>query len=52
MLGPASVTSIQFNSIIHSMNDEELHNCVDLLGSFNINPKLAEYIWSKLKDKV
>lgn len=52
MLGPASVTSIQFDSIIQSMSDEELDNCVDLLGSFDINPKLAKYIWSKTKNKV
>lgn len=52
MLGPASITSMQFNSIIHSMSDEELENCIDLLGSFDIGPELASYIWSKTKDKV
>ncbi|XP_025197043.1 uncharacterized protein LOC112595869 [Melanaphis sacchari] len=51
MLGPASVTSLQFDSIIHSMSDEELENCVDLLGSFDINPKLARHIWSRTKEK-
>jgi len=52
MLGPASVTSLQFDSIIHSMSDEELENCIDLLGSFDINPELARYIWSRTKEKV
>lgn len=52
MLGPASITVMKFNSIIHSMSDEELENCIDLLGSFNIDPELASYIWSKTKDKV
>ncbi|KAF0770310.1 Uncharacterized protein FWK35_00000802 [Aphis craccivora] len=51
MLGPASVTSLQFDSIIHSMSDEELENCVDLLGSFDINPELARHIWSRTKEK-
>ncbi|XP_022161558.1 uncharacterized protein LOC111027479 [Myzus persicae] len=51
MLGPASVTSLQFDSIIHSMSDEELENCIDLLGSFDINPELARYIWSRTKEK-
>jgi len=52
MLGQASVTSLQFDSIIHSMSDEELENCVDLLGSFDINPELARHIWSRTKEKV
>lgn len=52
MLGPASVSSMQFDSIIYSMSDEELDNCVDLLGSFDINLKLAKHIWSKTKNKV
>lgn len=51
MLGQASVTSLQFDSIIHSMSDEELENCVDLLGSFDINPELARHIWSRTKEK-
>lgn len=34
------------------MNNEELENCVDLLGSFDIDIELAQYIWSKIKDKV
>lgn len=52
MLGPSSVTSLQFDSIIHSMSDEELENCIDLLGSFDINPELAIHIWSRTKEKV
>jgi len=52
MLGPSSVTSLQFDSIIHSMSDEELENCIDLLGSFDINPELAAHIWSRTKEKV
>jgi len=52
MLGPASVTYLQFDSIIHSMSDVELENCVDLLGSFDINPELARHIWSRTKEKV
>uniref|UniRef100_A0A2S2NSI1 Otoancorin n=1 Tax=Schizaphis graminum TaxID=13262 RepID=A0A2S2NSI1_SCHGA len=51
MLGPASVTYLQFDSIIHSMSDAELDNCVDLLGSFDINPELARHIWSRTKEK-
>ncbi|XP_060861457.1 uncharacterized protein LOC132938560 [Metopolophium dirhodum] len=51
MLGPSSVTSLQFDSIIHSMSDEELENCIDLLGSFDINPELARHIWSRTKEK-
>lgn len=34
------------------MSDEEIDNCVDLLGSFDINSALAQYIWSKTEDKV
>lgn len=34
------------------MSDEELNNCVDLLGSFDIDSNLARYIWSKIDDKV
>jgi len=52
MLGPSSVTSLQFDSIIHSMSDEELENCIDLLGSFDINSELARHIWSRTKEKV
>lgn len=52
ILGPASVTSTQFNSIVHSMSNNELENCIDLLGSFDIDPELSKYIWSKNKDKV
>ncbi|XP_016659329.2 uncharacterized protein LOC100160532 [Acyrthosiphon pisum] len=51
MLGPSSVTSLQFDSIIHSMSDQELENCIDLLGSFDINPELARHIWSRTKEK-
>lgn len=51
-MGPASIISMRFDSIIRSMNDEELMNCVELLGSFDLNPDLARYIWSKTKDKV
>lgn len=52
MLGPASVTSLQFESIVHSMNDVELDDCVDLLGTFDISIELARHIWSRIKDKV
>jgi hypothetical protein len=52
MLGPLSVASMDLGMIIHSMSDKELEDCVDLLGSFNINTELARYIWSKTKDKV
>lgn len=52
MLGPASVTSLQFDSIIHSMSDKELENCIDLLGSFDINSELARHIWSRTNEKV
>lgn len=34
------------------MSNEELEKCVDLLGSFNLNPEQARHIWSKIKDKV
>lgn len=52
MLGPSSVASMDLSMIVHSMSDKELEDCIDLLGSFNINTELAKYIWSKTKDKV
>ncbi|VVC44291.1 Hypothetical protein CINCED_3A001515 [Cinara cedri] len=52
ILGPASVISTRFNSIVHSMSNEELENCIDLLGSFDIDSELSRYIWSKIKNKI
>lgn len=52
ILGSVSVASMKFSSIVYSFSNEELEECIDLLGSFNISPELARHIWSKTKDKV
>ncbi|XP_050528946.1 uncharacterized protein LOC126898698 [Daktulosphaira vitifoliae] len=51
ILGPASIISKSFDSIIEKMSDEELTECVDFLGSLELKQNLTNNIWYRIKDK-
>ncbi|XP_050441383.1 uncharacterized protein LOC126846182 isoform X2 [Adelges cooleyi] len=51
VLGPASVMSSRFESIVNDMTDDELNDCADSLGSFQLNSTVADLVWPRIQEK-